>query len=84
MNLKFENEKKKILRLWSEPRSVHYNRNKLACLQLTFTSTLVQYVVVNRIMELHYEGRLLALPTNIILEWIILAYFDIATITAAI
>ncbi len=81
---------KKIPRLGSEPRGMHYNRNKLACLKLTFTSALVQYVVVELIMELHYEGRLLALPTNIILEWKcmgvtnILAYFDRATITAAL
>jgi hypothetical protein len=69
--------------------------NKLECLQLPFTSTLVKYLWarleptrVEPLIGLHSNGRLLALPRNITLGYKkmkvanTLAYCDRATITA--
>ncbi len=71
------------------------NRNKLGCLTLSKTSTLVQYLPtrleptkVELLKALHSNGRLPALPTNIIL-WLQgmkmpnpLAYYNMGTINA--
>jgi hypothetical protein len=50
--------------------------NKLECLPLTFTTTLVQYLQakleltrVEPLIRLHCNGRLIALPANIGLRW---------------
>ncbi len=70
------------------------NLDKLDCLPLPFLSALVKYflarlepTIVELLMGLHSNGRLLPLPANIRLGWKsmansnTLAYYDRATIT---